>query len=247
MAAQSAIAQTKQPGATHLRFAISFPASESKQPLDGRIILVISDNDRREPRFENNVYQADTQLGFGIDVDGLAPGQAAIVDGKTFGYPLKSIGDIPAGDYWVQAVLNKYETFHKADGHVVKLHMDQGEGQHWNSSPGNLYNAPVKVHIDPASNQTVRLSLDQEIPPIVQPKDTKYVKHIRIQSDALTKFWGRPMYVGAIVLLPEGFDEHPDAHYPIMINHGHFASDLRSFRETPAPAGQGRGRGRGAG
>src|SRR5262249_15130857 len=146
-----------------------------------------------------------TQLAFGVDVDALAPGQSAIVDGKTFGYPLKSIAEIPAGDYWVQAVLNKYETFHKADGHVVKLHMDQGEGQHWNTSPGNLYNAPVKVHIDPAGNQTIRLSLDQEIPPIPEPKDTKYVKHVRMQSDVLTKFWGRPMYLGAIVLLPEGF------------------------------------------
>jgi hypothetical protein len=246
--ARSAIAQAKprQPETTRLRFAISFPASKTKQPVDGRIILVISDNDRREPRFQNNVYQADTQLAFGIDVDGLAPGQSAIVDGKTFGYPRKSIGEIPAGEYWVQAVLNKYETFHKADGHVVKLHMDQGEGQHWNTSPGNLYNTPMKVRLDPATDQTVRLSLDQEVPPVSEPKDTKYVKHVRIQSDALTKFWGRPMYLGAIVLLPEGFDEHPSARYPIMINHGHFTSDVRSFRETPAPAGQGRGRGRGA-
>lgn len=122
--------------ATRLRFAISFPAARSAKPLDGRIILVISNNDRAEPRFENNVYRADTQLAFGIDVDGLRPGQDAIVDGKVFGYPLASIGDIPAGDYWVQAVLNKYETFHRADGHTVKLHMDQGEGQKWNRSPG---------------------------------------------------------------------------------------------------------------
>src|SRR5579885_2916935 len=67
---RSIVAQTptKQPDATRLRFAISFPAARSTQPLDGRIILVISDNDRREPRFQNEVYQADTQLAFGIDV-----------------------------------------------------------------------------------------------------------------------------------------------------------------------------------
>lgn len=224
--------------ATRLRFAISFPQSRSAQPLDGRIILVISDNNRKEPRFENNVYQADTQLAFGVDVDGLKPGQPAIVDGKTFGYPLASIAQIPPGDYWVQAVLNRYDTFHRSDGHTVKLHADHGEGQHWNTSPGNLYNTPVKVHIDPSTNATIRLSLDQEIPPLPRPKDTKYVKYVRIQSAALTKFWGRPMYVGAIVLLPQGFDEHPNARYPIMINHGHFESELRGFRETPTPAAQ---------
>ena len=223
---------------TRLKFAISFPQSRSAQPLDGRIILVISNNNRKEPRFENNVYQADTQLAFGVDVDRLEPGQSAIVDAKTFGYPLASIAQIPAGDYWVQAVLNRYETFHRSDGHTVKLHMDQGEGQHWNTSPGNLYNTPRKVHIDPSASQTISLSLDQQIPPLAQPKDTKYVKYVRIQSAALTKFWGRPMYVGAIVLLPEGFDAHPNVHYPIMINHGHFEAELRGFRETPTPPAQ---------
>ena len=115
--------------------------------------------------------------------------------------PLASIADIPPGEYWVQAVLNRYTTFRRGDGHTVKLHMDQGEGQQWNSSPGNLYNRPIKVRVDPASDATIHLSLDQEIPPIAQPHDTKYVKYVRIQSPLLTKFWGHPMYLGAIVTL----------------------------------------------
>jgi hypothetical protein len=233
LAALPAVGQ--QPTPTRLRFGISFPAARSAEPLDGRIILVISNNNKREPRFENNVYDADTQLAFGIDVDSLGPGKEAYVDGSTFGYPLASIGAIPPGEYWVQAVFNKYTTFHRGDGHVVKLHMDQGEGQHWNMSPGNLYNIPVKVRVDPGSDATIHLSLDQEIPPIAQPQDTKYVKYLRIQSPLLTKFWGRPMYLGAIVVLPEGFDTHPNARYPLMIDHGHFTRELRSFRETPTP------------
>lgn len=229
------VASAQQPASTRLRFAISFPTARSAAPLDGRIILVISRNDKREPRFENNVYEADTQLAFGMDVESLGPGQDAYVDGGTFGYPLESIAEIPPGDYWVQAVLNKYETFHRGDGHVVKMHMDQGEGQHWNTSPGNLYNKPMKVHIDPGTDATIRLSLDQEIPPLPQPSDTKYVKYVRIQSPSLTRFWGRPMYLGAIVVLPEGFDTHPNARYPLMLDHGHFTREMRSFRETPAP------------
>ena len=233
-----AFAQQTATAPAKLRFGISFPAARSATPLDGRIILVISNNDRREPRFQNNVYDADTQLAFGIDVDSLGPGQEAYVDGNTFGYPLKSIAEIPPGEYWVQAVFNKYETFHRGDGHVVKLHMDQGEGQHWNTSPGNFYNKPVKVRVDPASETTIHLSLDQEIQPIPLPNDTKYVKHVRIQSALLTKFWGRPMYLGAIVLLPDGFDQHPNARYPLMINHGHFQSTLR-FHETRSPNANG--------
>src|SRR5256885_5812638 len=169
LAAGSALAQQAVRAPTKLRFGISFPATRSATPLDGRIILVISNNDRREPRFENNVYDADTQLAFGIDVDSLGPGKEAYVDGSTFGYPLASIAAIPPGEYWVQAVFNKYTTFHRGDGHVVKLHMDQGEGQHWNTSPGNLYNKPVKVRVDPTTDATIHLSLDQEIPPIPAP------------------------------------------------------------------------------
>ena len=71
------------------------------------------------------------------------------------------------------------------------------------------------------------------IPPIPDPPDTKYVKHERIQSERLTKFWGRPMHLGAHVLLPEGFDEHPDARYPLVIYHGHFPHDFGGFREQP--------------
>ncbi len=239
LAVGSALAQQDAPAPTRLRIGISFPASRSARPLDGRIILVISNNDRREPRFENNVYDADTQLAFGIDVDSLRPGQEAYVDASTFGYPLKSIADIPPGDYWVQAVLNKYETFHRGDGRVVKLHMDQGEGQHWNTSPGNFYNKPVKLRVDPTSDAAIHLSLDEEIPPLPKPNDTKYVKYVRIQSPLLTKFWGRPMYLGAIVLLPQGFDEHPNARYPLMINHGHFMSELRGFRESASPNARG--------
>jgi hypothetical protein len=41
------------------------------------------------------------------------------------------------------------------------------------------------------------------------------------------------MYLGAHVLLPEGFDAHPNARYPLMVFHGHFPYDFGGFREEP--------------
>jgi hypothetical protein len=111
--------------------------------------------------------------------------------------------------------------------------MDQGEGQHWNRSPGNLYSTPQRLAVDPEEEKRVSITLDQVIPPIEPPEDTEYIKHIRIQSDLLTEFWGRPMHLGAHVLLPEGFDEHPEARYPIAIFHGHFPDDFGGFRTEP--------------
>jgi len=104
--------------------------------------------------------------------------------------------------------------------------MDRGEGQQWNLAPGNLYSKPVKLKYDPKSKTPLRIQLDQEIAPIEPPADTKYVKHIHIQSKLLTEFWGRPMFLGAHILLPEGFDEHSQVKYPLAIFHGHFPADF---------------------
>jgi hypothetical protein len=212
-------------------FSVTFPASRSAQPLDGRVLLVLSTDDSDEPRNQIN-DTPKTQMVFGVTVDGWKPGQPVMVDENAFGYPVRSLKDVPPGEYTVQAVLNKYETFHRADGKVIKLHMDQGEGQHWNISPGNLISKPAKITLK-AGGAPIAISLDKEIPPIPEAKDTKFVRHIKIQSAVLTKFWGRPMFLSAIVLVPSGFDEHADAHFPLIIFHDHFVDGFDDFRTEP--------------
>jgi hypothetical protein len=215
-----------------LQFAISFPETSSKETIDGRILLLVSTDSSREPRFQIS-EDLDTQQVFGVDVDGLKPGQETMVGATAFGYPVRSLAQVPAGDYTVQALLHRYETFKRSDGHTVKLPMDRGEGQQWNRAPGNLYSTPQKITIDPRKPDTITILLDKVIPPIVPPRDTKYIKHVKMQSKLLSDFWGRPMHLGANVLLPEGFDSHPNARYPLVIFHGHFPADFGGFRETP--------------
>jgi hypothetical protein len=213
-------------------FTITFTKEMSDQAQDGRLLLMLANNNKAEPR--NQVSDGlNAQLIFGVDVEGMKPGEEIKVDSDAFGFPIRSLKDIPKGEYFVQALINRYETFHLKTGQTVKLPPDQGEGQQWNSKPGNFYSTPVKVSLDPARAENVKLVLDQKIPPIEKPKDTKYIKHISIESTRLTEFWGRSMSLGAHVLLPEGFEEHPDAHYPLMIFHGHFPDDFGGFRETP--------------
>ena len=224
-----------EPTSSRLRFEISFPQERSRTPLDGRVLLMISTDDGEEPRFQIS-DRPGTQQIFGIDVDGLAPGEPAVFDETVFGYPLKSLARIAPGEYRVQGLLHRYETFHRADGYTVKLPMDRGEGQRWNRAPGNLYSTPRRVTIDPSADQVIRISLDKEIPSIPPPSDTKYIKHVKIKSEMLSRFWGRPIFLGACVLLPEGFDEHPEARYPLIVNHGHFPYTFSGFREeTPDP------------
>jgi hypothetical protein len=235
-ASQSAPAKNDAP---QPRFAISFDSKLSAAPLDGRVYVVIATKNDPEPRTQILEVEIKSQQVFGADVDALAPGQNAFIAEDPLGYPTARFRDLPAGDYWVQGVFNKYTTFHRADGHTVKLPMDEGEGQHWNSKPGNFYSVPEKIHIDPAAENApvIQIHLTNVVPPIDPPKDTEWVKHIRIQSQVLTKFWGRPTYLGAIVVIPEGWASHPNAHYPLLVNHGHFPDDFHGFRTTPPDPG----------
>ena len=212
-------------------FAVALPATV-KEPLDGRLLLLIAKTNQSEPRFQVS-DGAGSQMVFGMDVENWKAGEIRIFSSKEFGYPIQSLKDIPPGEYYVQALLHKYETFHRKDGHVVKLPMDRGEGQQWNQAPGNIYSKPVKVTITAGGHASSRLALTETIPPIKEPEDTKYIKHIRIQSKLLTEFWGKPFYIGAHILLPEGWDEHANVKYPLAIFHGHFPSNFSGFSTTP--------------
>jgi hypothetical protein len=213
-------------------FRVNIANAVQSSGLDGRLLLLLSNNNEQEPRFQIS-DAAGTQMVFGMDVDDWQPGHSVLVDMHAFGYPVERLRDVPAGDYYVQVLLHKYETFHLKNGHTVKLPMDRGEGQHWNIAPGNIYSRPVKIHFDPAHSNEIALTIDQVIPAIPEPQDTRYIKHIKIQSKLLTEFWGRPMFIGAHILLPEGFDTHPNVKYPLAIFHGHFPADFGGFRMTP--------------
>ncbi|MEO1078368.1 MAG: alpha/beta hydrolase-fold protein [Pseudomonadota bacterium] len=207
------------------------PADFDGEALDGRLLLFISNNDAAEPRFQVS-NGPGTQLVFGVDVNGWQ-GEAVTIGAGAAGYPLESLAEIPPGRYRAQALLNRYELFTLADGRELLLPPDKGEGQLLERKPGNPYSKPVWVELEPAQAEKVTLTLDQVIAPIEPPEDTRYVKHIRIQSELLSEFWGRPTFLGAHVLLPEGFDEHPEARYPLVVSHGHFPKDFSGFRETP--------------
>jgi len=212
--------------------AVSFSESTIPGQVDGRLLLMLSNNDEKEPRFQIN-DGLNTQLIFGMNVLGMTGGETVTFDESVFGYPYTSLADIPPGEYNVQALLHIYETFDLSTGHTVKLPMDNGEGQQWNRSPGNLYSKPFKINVTENGIHNVTVVMDQVIKPIEEPEDTEWIKHIKVKSEKLSKFWGRDIYLGAHVLLPKGFNEHPEAKYPLMVFHGHFPSDFGGFRTTP--------------
>lgn len=216
-----ALAASAQNTPAPTRFEVTFPTAAHADPITGRVFVVITRDPSREPRRQVGSWTDESPL-FGADVTQLKPEEPAVIDAATPGYPLSSLREIPAGDYYVQAIVNVYTEFHRADGHVIWAHMDQWEGQQFNLSPGNLYSAVKQVHLDPATGYTVRLDAANVIPPVRIPPDTDSVKHVRFQSKLLSRFWGHPIYLGAIVSLPDGYVQHPDVRYPVIYEQGHF-------------------------
>jgi len=205
------------PAAT--RFRVRFPASAVDEPVTGRVYVMISRTDEREPRLQ--VGRTGVPF-FGHDVRALEPDAWATIDGSELGFPLDSMAALPAGDYFVQGFVNRYSEFRRADGHTLWMHDDQWEGQHWRTSPGNLYSDVQQVHLDPARGWDVELTASNVIPPVEVPEDTPWVKRFKIQSPMLTGFWGRPVYLGATVLLPRGYAQDT-THYPVLYEQGHFS------------------------
>jgi hypothetical protein len=55
----------------------------------------------------------------------------------------------------------------------------------------------------------------------------------------VSAFWDRPMYIYATVLLPKGYAQHPDSHYPVVFTMGHnvpfsFSTEKASERQAAA-------------
>jgi len=202
-------------------------------PAVGRVFVIATRSEEREPRRQVGV----TGVPFwGLDVRDFKPSVGVTVDSRdpsVIGYPLQSFDQLPAGEYFVQAFLSVYTRFERSDGHAVELHLNSGAGQNLWNAPGNAYSEPQRVVLGPERGGPVQLRLSEVIPPVEplrdgevlqqgNPRDTEWVRFVKIKSELLSEFWGHDMYIGANVLLPRGFTENPDRRYPVIYLQGHF-------------------------
>lgn len=222
------------------RFEISFNESVHTEPVTGRVYVMISRDKEREPRLQ--IGRSGVPF-FGLDIENLEPGESVTINDTVLGFPVESLKEFPPGDYYVQGFVNIYTEFKRADGHVVWMHNDQWEGQRFNRSPGNLYSDVQKVHIDPKRGFHVKLNAIHKIPPINPIPDTEWVKRIKFESKILSDFWGQPIYLGATILLPKGYHNHPAIYYPVDYIQGHFSTRAPyGFRTEPPRGDDRRGR-----
>lgn len=179
------------------------PGVESDS-LTGRLIVVaapVAGGDTREPRHRiGSVGIAATPIA-AIDVDRLVGGQTIVVDETATAFPIP-FSDLPPADYDVQAVLDL-----SRDIRMV-------------GAPGNWYSRARRVSVESDRDLVVRLALTEIVPPEPVPSDTDYVRYVRLRSERLSAFHGRPIVLRAAVILPRGFEQDSSRRYPVWLSVG---------------------------
>lgn len=187
--------------------------------------------------FGQNVYNYDNG-----DTVTLSGGSGYNSRTGVYGWPNVSLDDITPGEYTVQAFLNRYEKVKRSDGSVVSVRFPCGDGAPNVDGFGSLLTSAVNVTVSGGS-QSVNLTFDSVEPyPVLTGsetggcnqgnyKDTANLKHIKIRSRVLSKFWNRDMYVGANVLLPPGYNaQNKSRRYPVVYSQGHWPAGNGAFR-----------------
>jgi hypothetical protein len=204
-----ALALGEEPAApkeTTLRFEVTLGKGLLKEATDGRVLVVLSRGKQSEPRRSIGEPGLNAPPVLGADAKGFTAGATVVLDQKSILFPLPHLSRLPAGDYTIQAVFA-----HNRDLNLL-------------DAPGNLYSAPVKAKLDPARGGTVKLEVTKAIPPEKVPDDTAEVKFIKLRSELLSKFHGRPMYLRAGLILPRGFDREKDRRYPLRVRIGGYGT-----------------------
>lgn len=216
-------------------FTVTLPSTGIERANDGRVLLILTPDGTREPRFLVNTENLGAQV-FGMNADAASPGARFEIGTGVLGYPAEDMAQLPKGEYFVQAVFHKYQTYKLGNGKTVKLPAARGAGQNWRLEPGNIVSESIKVSFDPAKPGTITIPLTKVLPKIPEPRDTEFVRHFKLRSEKLSEFWGTDVYLRGHVLVPRDFDKHPKARFPLIINHGHFPDDFGGFRTTPPDA-----------
>jgi S-formylglutathione hydrolase FrmB len=192
---------------TSLRFEVKIAVGLVSAPQKGRLFIFINRKAEPEPRFSDGDVSLDAPPMLAKDVGNFTPGKTiAVIDNSSISYPIKNLAELPAGDYYVQALFDTNNDLRSLN------------------APGNLYSAVQKVNLDTKSGGTIKLELTRVVPPEQMPADTEFVKFLKIQSPSLSKFHGRPIFLRVGIILPRDYERDTNRRYPLLIRIGGYGS-----------------------
>ncbi|PWU09235.1 MAG: esterase [Verrucomicrobia bacterium] len=175
-----------------------FEVSVTERPRDapkvGRLFVILSHTNSPEPRLALGRTDSDAPWTLAKDVQDFKAGDVALMDGHSFAFPTTNL---PPGEYYAQALFDSSSDIRSLQ------------------APGNLYSAPQKV--GPGEN---RLELNRRFHDEELPAQRGPVRFIRLQSELLSKFHHRPIFLRAGVILPRDYERESSRRYPLWIRIG---------------------------
>ena len=194
-------AGNEQPEGIH--FNVSLSPSINIPELKGRVFLIISRSLQHEPRLLLPMEDLpDKPHVFAINVENWKPSSTVSFNSQSHGFPAQTLSKVPSAYYLVQAVLVR-------PGEILDI-----------NAPGNIVSDAQKLHIDPAdTSKTINITLNQVLAE-EEPKDSGLLHFVKIKSEILSQFHGRPIYLRAGVIVPRNFDKSPRQKYPLWIHIG---------------------------
>ncbi len=209
------------PAGPGIRFEVSVPRDLAVAPRDGRLLVVVGRRGTPVPvnmLSDARFFTAYSPPVLGRDANAFGPGSVAVVDDSAAVFPVGSyLSRLPRGEYVVQAAFKANADLNTPD------------------APGNLYSDPVRATLDPAQGGTLKLELAHVAPPDDPPPGTDYVRFVKLRSELLSRFHGRPMYLRAAVVLPRDFGREPDRRYPLRVHVGGYGSRYTEAADLMAP------------
>lgn len=201
-------------GCTTARAGVTFHVSIDKSAhagggaVSGRLVVyLIGQGSPVGPEPADGPFFEDPQPMFGLDVKGIVPGVAIIVDDAATAFPAK-LSQLPPGTYKVQAVLD----------------MHHGNSS-WRREPGNLYSGTSTMKFvqgDP--DRVIELTLSKATVAEDEKKRSRDgAEIIEITSKLLSDFRGKEVKLRAGIVLPR--DRDPARAYPAVYEVPGFGDD----------------------
>jgi S-formylglutathione hydrolase FrmB len=208
-----AVANSTSPGhASPITFKVNLSSNLAQGRLTGRLFVIISRTNNPEPVSAIGNTGMSGPVIIARDVAANPSTQAMTLSGSDATFPLQRLGDLPFGEYYIQTLLQTNQD----------LLIPRG--------PGNLYSEARRVRIDVMQPEVIPSTLDRQFPDD-DLSETGLVRFVRIKSERLSRFHGRPIHLRAGVILPKDFEAGATNRPPLRVEIGGFATRCTVVRE----------------
>jgi enterochelin esterase-like enzyme len=199
-------------------------AKDLPGPVSGRLLVFArnaavqsDDKDGKKEIDISEFHPTDTSVA-AVEIHDAAPGSAIEVDLDRTAFPA-AFSTMPQADYELQAVVDQDHNYNYGGRDSEDWQSEVVQAKAWEPGTGSQPVLTLSEHpeVGPRAAMVARAMAE------VKPGE---VEKAEFKSPMLSKFWGKPTYLRAWVMLPPGYEVKAKSRYPTLYwTHG-FGGDM---------------------